>query len=128
MFDLVADIARYPEFLNWCGGTQIIEDSGTEVIASITIDFKGIHKTFTTRNHMQPGRAINVSLVDGPFSDLRGTWRFTPLEDSASKVEFEMEFSFSNRIIEKLVGPVFAHIANHQVDAFLQRAKTIHGG
>lgn len=125
MYRLVADISRYPEFLKWCGAASVLQDSGDEVVAAVTIDFKGVNKSFTTRNVMHPYREIEMSLVEGPFSHLVGKWRFTVLEDHASKIELDMQFDFDSQIISALVAPVFSYIANHQVDAFYQRARDL---
>lgn len=127
MYQLVADIPRYPEFLNWCRHTEIVEDNGSEVVALLTIAFRGLHKSFSTSNLMEPDRSIKLSLVDGPFSDLQGTWLFTALEPGASKIELDMAFGFNSSVVDKLVGPVFSHIANHQVDAFCARAQELYG-
>ena len=127
MYQLVADIERYPEFLKWCSHAVVTAEHGGEVIASITISFKGLKKSFSTRNHMQPARMIQMSLVEGPFSHLNGTWLFVPLEENASKIELDMHFGFDSAIVERLVGPVFSYIANHQVEAFNQRAQQLYG-
>ncbi len=127
MYELVADIERYPEFLKWCSKAVITEARDHNVVASMTINFRGLKKSFSTSNHMQPARMIEMSLVEGPFSHLKGTWLFIPLEKSASKIELDMYFGFDSVIVEKLVGPVFSYIANHQVDAFYQRARQLYG-
>ena len=128
MYELVADIARYPEFLRWCSEAKIIDESEHEVVASVTIDYKGINKTLITRNHMHPHRKIEMSKVAGPFRHLSGVWVFTSLGENASKIELNMAFDFENKVVEKLIGPVFSYIANHQVDAFTDRARIVHGG
>ena len=127
MYALVADIPRYPEFLRWCGGAQVLSEEQGIVVASITIAFKGLRKTFTTRNRVDPGRSIDVELVDGPFAHLEGDWQFTPLGDDASKIELDLVFGFNNRALSKLVGPVFSQIASSQVEAFHRRARQIYG-
>ena len=127
MYGLVADIPRYPEFLKWCSNTDVIRDDGDDVIASISINFKGLNKTFSTRNRMYPCSAIEMSLVEGPFSHLMGTWRFVSLEQDASKIELDMSFGFDNVVVQKLIGPIFSYIANQQVDAFHQRARDLYG-
>jgi ribosome-associated toxin RatA of RatAB toxin-antitoxin module len=127
MYGLVADIPRYPEFLKWCSSAEVVDDNEGEVIASLKISFKGLNKSFTTRNCMSPGQRIDMSLVDGPFSHLKGQWIFTALDDNASKIELDMSFDFDNVVVATLVGPVFSYIANHQVDAFNQRAQELYG-
>ena len=127
MYGLVADIPRYPEFLKWCSSVEVIEDKEGEVIASLKISFKGLKKSFTTRNCMTPDHRIDMSLVSGPFSHLKGRWIFTALDDNASKIELDMNFDFDNAAVAALVGPVFSYIANHQVDAFYKRAQELYG-
>ena len=127
MYRLVADIPRYPEFLRWCKDARIESEQDNTVIASITISFKGLDKTFTTRNTMHPEEGIDIRLVRGPFSELEGLWRFTPLAQDASKIELDLCFAFRNAAVSRLVGPVFSYIANGQVDAFHQRARQLYG-
>lgn len=127
MYSLVADIPRYPEFLRWCADARIESAQGDTVVASITIAFKGLNRTFTTRNTMHPCKAIDVRLVRGPFSQLEGFWKFAALTEDASKIELDLCFAFRSSIVSKLVGPVFSQIANGQVDAFHRRARQLYG-
>lgn len=127
MYELVVDIERYPEFLNWCANTRILERSGSQVVASIDIRFKGLHRSFTTRNYMDSGRAVRIELVDGPFRTLNGIWRFIELDESSCKIELDLEFDFSTAFLARIVGPVFSQIANRQLDAFQRRAAQIYG-
>lgn len=127
MYDLVVDIERYPEFLNWCSGTRIVEASDSEVVASIDISFKGLHRSFTTRNIMDSGRSVRIELVNGPFRTLNGIWRFIELDSGSCKIELDLEFDFSTAFVARLVGPVFSQIANRQLDAFQRRARQVYG-
>jgi len=127
MFALVADIPRYGEFLGWCDHAKVVSRTGDVVVASIALNFKGLSKSFTTRNVNREPEAIDMELVDGPFRYLQGAWRFHPLGDNGSKIALRMEFDFANPVLARLVGPVFTEIANQQVDAFHQRAKAIYG-
>lgn len=122
MYRLVVDVVRYPDFLKWCSSAAVSPEPDGRVAVEITIDFKGLKRSFTTRNRMRPNREITMSLLRGPFSHLEGVWTFTPLEDDASKVALEMNFAFDNALVEKVVGPLFSHISNQQVDAFCRRA------
>jgi len=81
MFVLVADIPSYPQFLPWCGGARILSRDEDLVVASIDIAYKGMHKTFTTRNRMQADKLLEMSLVEGPFRHLHGNWQFLPVGD-----------------------------------------------
>jgi ribosome-associated toxin RatA of RatAB toxin-antitoxin module len=128
MFELVTDVARYPEFLPWCDKTQVLEQDEHGMKAEIGIEFGGIHQTFTTRNEHVPGRAVSIKLLDGPFSQLDGHWKFTPLgeQQRACKVELQLNYGFDNAALGALVGPVFDKIAGSLVDAFVKRAEQVH--
>lgn len=127
MFGLVADIESYGRFLPWCGGSRILAREPGSLTAAIDIAYHGVHKTFTTRNKLIPGRAMELQLVDGPFKFLHGSWRFEALEDKACKVSLDLEFEFANRLLALVIGPVFNNIANGLVESFRQRAEAIHG-
>ena len=127
MFDLVAKVEDYPKFMPWCGGTEVHERDENGVRASVVIQFAGLRQRFTTRNtHHYPDR-IQLDLVDGPFSMLEGVWEFQPLAHDACKVVFTMQYQFSSRALEALVGPVFNRIATSFIDAFTQRAEACYG-
>ncbi|MDE2255264.1 MAG: type II toxin-antitoxin system RatA family toxin [Betaproteobacteria bacterium] len=128
MYGLVTDVASYPQFLPWCGGADVHESTPQHMRATIRIDFKGVRQSFTTENTQIPGREIHLRLVDGPFSDLQGHWHFTPLEeDKACRIDFELDYHFSSKLVEAVIGPVFGHIAKTFVEAFVQRAERVYG-
>ena len=132
MFDLVNEVDRYPEFLPWCGGVEVIEESERMILAALKIDYKGIKQRFSTRNRIdkplgdKPG-SITMSLVDGPFRALDGQWKFNPLGEGACKIEFSLSYEFSSTLLNKVFGPVFNYIANSFVDAFVKRAEHLYG-
>lgn len=127
MYDLVADIQSYGDFLPWCGGSEILNRTPEEVTASIAIAYRGVSQSFTTRNRLDPGHGMSLQLVDGPFKTLHGAWRFEPLDETACKVTLDLEFEFSNRLLGMAVGPVFESIASSLVDSFHVRAKAVYG-
>ena len=127
MYMLVDDINAYPEFLPWCGDAEVLERDEDEVRASILLSRSGLKKSFTTLNRLQAGKMIEMRLVEGPFSHLQGFWRFESLSESASKIMFDIEFEFSNKLLAMTVGPVFSQITNTIVDAFTKRAIEIYG-
>ena len=127
MYALVENVAAYPEFLPWCGGTEIMKKDGDIARAAIIIDYRGIKQRFTTENRANPPQLIEMSLVDGPFRQLDGSWRFKALGDNACKVECRRHYEFSSRLLEKIVGPVFHFIASTFVDAFVKRARQLYG-
>ena len=86
MFDLVHQVEAYPQFLPWCGGARVLARETDAIVARVEIDYHGIHQAFTTRNQFQAPQEIRMALVDGPFSQLDGLWRFTTLRADACKV------------------------------------------
>lgn len=128
MFQLVDDVAAYPEFLPWCKSTNIRERNEHEVVASIEMAKAGINKTFTTRNTLTDYESIEMRLVDGPFESLEGCWRFEALSANACKISLDIEFEFSNKLLSMSVGPVFSQICNSLVNAFVSRAQEKFGG
>lgn len=127
MFSLVDDIPKYSGFLPWCRSTTVLERDDTEVKACIDIAKAGIHKSFTTRNQNHRPNRIEMSLIEGPFKHLEGLWRFDSLNDRACKVSLDIEFEFSNKLLEKTIGPIFGHICNTLVEAFVKRAQEVYG-
>jgi ribosome-associated toxin RatA of RatAB toxin-antitoxin module len=127
MFDLVTDVADYPNFLPWCGGVEIHHQDEASMDAKIHINFKGIRQHFSTHNSQQRPTRIDMAFTDGPFKKFTGSWRFTPLREDACKIEFALHYEFSNFLLEKIIGPVFHHIANTFVESFVKRADQIHG-
>lgn len=127
MFDLVADVEKYPQFMPWCGGSTVSKRDESGMQASITIALAGIKQTFTTRNTHSYPQKIDLELVDGPFSMLKGEWQFISLSEDACKVVFTLQYEFSSRTLETLVGPIFNRIASSFIDSFTQRALTCYG-
>ncbi|WP_338763345.1 type II toxin-antitoxin system RatA family toxin [Massilia sp. METH4] len=127
MFDLVDRVEDYPKFLPWCGGVEVRERGENSVVASVGINFHGVKQSFTTSNVNTPPTAIKMNLVDGPFKTLHGTWTFKPLREDACKVELDLQYEFSSRLLEQVIGPVFGMIANSMVDSFCKRAETVYG-
>ena len=128
MYALVEDIESYPDFLPWCSEAAATMREATRTVATIQVDFRGLRERFTTENTNEPGSMITMELVSGPFRHLRGHWRFTPLSEHACKVEFRLEYEISSQLLERLIGPVFRHIGNSFVDAFVRRAEQVYAG
>ncbi len=126
MFSLVDDVLKYPEFLPWCGGIDMIEQNETITAATLHIDYHGLKQKFTTENHKTYPVAMKIKLKDGPFKHLDGAWHFTPLNEEACKIEFTLNYEFSNAFLERIIAPVFSHIANTFVDGFVARADKIY--
>ena len=127
MFALVDGIEDYPKFLPWCGGASVVRHGASRATATIHIKYRGIRQSFTTENALSVPETIDMRLVEGPFRSLDGGWRFTALGNRGCKVELRLHYEFSNRVLEKVVGPVFSHIADKLVDAFAKRAEQVYG-
>jgi len=126
MYGLVDAVENYPKFLPWCGGVDLLQRSDSSTTARLHIDYHGIKQNFTTVNHKIYPSQMDIRLKDGPFKHLEGIWRFIALSDNACKIEFRLNYEFSNIFLEKLISPVFSHIANTFVDAFVARADQIY--
>jgi len=126
MFDLVNDIENYPQFLPWCSGSRIIKRGDDFVEAELLISKGGFKKAFSTRNQIDQGGKITVSLLDGPFSYLEGVWNFMPLREDASKISLDLEFEMSGKLASLAFGAVFNQICNTMVSSFTARAKEIY--
>jgi ribosome-associated toxin RatA of RatAB toxin-antitoxin module len=127
MFELVNGIEDYPRFLPWCHSSDIISRTHKEVVASLEVNWKGIHKSFTTRNVLHPYDRMDISLVNGPLQRMDGIWNFQVLDEQACKVMLDLEFEFTGNFIDRFFQPVFQHIANTLVEAFCKRAVELYG-
>lgn len=122
MYALVSEVESYPSFLPWCDRVRVAERVPGRTVATLRINFRGLKEEFTTENRDRPGESIDMKLVSGPFRSLEGGWRFTPLSETACKVELDLRYEFASRLLEKVVGAVFDEIASSLVDAFARRA------
>lgn len=132
MYDLVTGVEQYPEFLPWCGGTEVLQRHDAGMVARIQLSYAGVRHAFTTRNEHVPAQSVQVNLVDGPFSLLTGSWVFKPLgrpgsEAEACKIEFDLRYAFSSTTLEAVLSPVFDRVANTFVDSFVKRAESVYG-
>jgi len=126
MFLLVDRVEVYPQFLPWCGGASVSVVNENTVHATVHIDYHHVKQSFTTENVRNPPNRIDITLQNGPFKHLDGCWCFIPLDASACKIEFRLHYEFSNKLLEKIVGPVFHYIASSFMDAFIQRAEKVY--
>jgi coenzyme Q-binding protein COQ10 len=127
MFDLVADVARYPEFLPWIAATRVRSDSETEMVADMLVSFKALREKFTSRVDKRRPEEIRVHYVDGPLRDLDNVWLFRRRGDGACDVDFSVEFTFRNALFEKLAGQFFDRAFRKMVAAFEARAAELYG-
>lgn len=126
MYQLVNDVVSYPEFLPGCVGSRVISQSAEEMTAAVEVSKAGISKTFVTRNLLEDSQRIRMQLVEGPFKKLTGGWIFTPLSSEACKIEFSLDFEFTNKLIELAFGKIFKDLAGNMVQAFTQRAREVY--
>ncbi|MDB5824423.1 MAG: putative oligoketide cyclase/lipid transport protein [Herminiimonas sp.] len=126
MFALVDRVEDYPLFLPWCGGVEVKERSENRLLATINIQYRGVRQSFTTENINTPPVQMKMNLVEGPFRQLDGLWTFTALREDACKVQFDLHYEFSSRLLEQLIGPVFNMIATSFIDSFTKRAEQVY--
>lgn len=126
MYQLVNDVKSYPQFLPGCSGSRILDESASQMMAAVDVSKAGISKTFTTRNVLVSNQSIIMQLVDGPFKKLMGGWKFTPIGDDACRIEFQLDFEFTNKLIELAFGRIFKELAGNMVQAFTVRAKEVY--
>ncbi|MEN9926743.1 MAG: hypothetical protein RL268_2869 [Pseudomonadota bacterium] len=127
MFDLVADVARYGEFLPWVVATRVRSDSETEMVADMLVGFKALREKFTSRVIKNRPHRIEVIYVDGPMRDLDNVWEFRAVEGGGCEIDFQVEFTFRNAMFEKLAGQYFDRAFRMMVTAFEERADKLYG-
>jgi ribosome-associated toxin RatA of RatAB toxin-antitoxin module len=127
MFSLIDAIDAYPQFLPWCAGAKVSHRDSQITRATLHVDYRGVRQSFTTENRKTAPHRIAMHLVEGPFRSLDGDWVFKALGNAACKIDFRLQYEFSTRLLETLIGPVFSHIADTMVDAFVRRAEALHG-
>lgn len=127
MYAMVADVHAYPNFLPWCSATEVKQIDPQRAAATLHVNYHGLRLHFTTENQMEEGALIDMTLMNGPFKHLDGFWRFIPLSEQACKIEFRLNYELSGKLVEKIAGPVFNHIANTLVEVFVKRAATLYG-
>lgn len=127
MFELVDRCEDYPLFLPWCSSTELKFRDAARTVATLHINYHSVKSSFTTENDKEFPSLMKIRLVDGPFRRLEGSWRFRVLAENACKIEFSLHYEFSSKLFEKVIGPVFGHIANTFVDAFVKRATQVYG-
>ena len=127
MYDLVADVERYDEFLPWVLAMRVRRDSDTETIADMVVGFKAIRETFTSKVLKTPKSHIHVEYVDGPLQYLRNDWGFESDGEGGCNVHFEVDFAFRNRLFQSLAGQFFEKALMRMIGAFETRAQSLYG-
>jgi coenzyme Q-binding protein COQ10 len=127
MFDLVADVKRYPEFLPWVVATRIKSDSETEMVADMMVGFSALREKFTSRVLKERPNRIAVEYLDGPLKRLSNTWEFRAEEDGGCVIDFNVDFTFRSAILEALAGQYLDRAFRKMVAAFEMRAEKVYG-
>ncbi|MEE4538563.1 MAG: type II toxin-antitoxin system RatA family toxin [Erythrobacter sp.] len=127
MFDLVADVSRYREFLPWVIATRVRSNSETEMVADMVVGFKSIRESFTSRVQKDRPGQIAVHYVDGPLEDLDNVWRFRAINETTCEIDFSVDFQFKNRVFQSLAGRYFDRAFRKMVAAFEARAHELYG-
>jgi ribosome-associated toxin RatA of RatAB toxin-antitoxin module len=127
MFELVADVERYPDFVPWCSEAELLGRDDHELTGRLEMAMGPLTGGLTTRNRLDPPRRMTLDLVDGPFSALHGEWSFTPLGEDGCRVDLRMRFTFANPMKDLLLGRAFEQTCNRLVDAFVKRAAEVYG-
>jgi coenzyme Q-binding protein COQ10 len=127
MFDLVADVRRYPEFLPWVIATRVRSDGEHEMVADMLVGFNALRERFTSKVKKDRPRMIDVDYVEGPMKELDNVWHFTPSTDGGCTVDFRVDFTFRNPIFEALAGSYLDRAFRKLVSAFEARAAALYG-
>lgn len=127
MFNLVNDVASYPQFLPGCRGAEVLYSDAHTLEARLDLSRAGIRQSFVTRNRLRRPESMTLTLVDGPFESFTGHWTFTPLAEDACKVTFALSFSLRNRLVAAAAGKLFRDLANQMVGAMCERAEQVYG-
>jgi coenzyme Q-binding protein COQ10 len=127
LFDLVAAVDRYPEFLPWCVGARIVRTDGPVVYADLIIGFRMFREQFTSKITLDRPRRIDVSYTRGPFRYLNNHWTFNPVGADSCEIDFYVDFEFRSRMLQRLIGALFNEAVRRMVTAFEGRAKQLYG-
>lgn len=126
MYRLVEGVPSYPQFLSWCTAATVHEQSSEMQKASLTVVVAGIRQSFTTMNRLSHGQRVEMNLLEGPFRNLQGEWRFVQLGVDGCKISLELDFEMSGGLLAKAFGKGFGKIADRLVDDFCKRAEQVY--
>jgi coenzyme Q-binding protein COQ10 len=128
MFDLVADVGRYAEFLPWVVGVRVKSNSETEMVADLLVGFKALREKFTSRVTKDRPNRIRVEYLEGPLAHLSNDWQFRPDGKGGCLVDFAVDFAFRSRMFEALAGQMFDRALRKMIGAFEERAAVLYAG
>lgn len=126
MFDLVADVEKYPEFLPWVIGSRVRRRSETELTAELIVGFKMIRESYVSRVTLDRPDTVDVAYERGPFRNLSNSWKFTDVPEGC-RIDFELDFEFRSRLLQRLIGALFNEAVRKMVGAFESRARKLYG-
>ena len=127
LFDLVADVKRYPEFLPWVSAIRVRSSSDKEIVADMVVGFKAFKERFTSKITLDRPQHLRVDYVEGPHKYLQNDWRFEPDGEGGTKLHFCVDFAFKNRLFETVAGQMFDRALRRMTDAFIDRADALYG-
>lgn len=127
LFDLVAEVDRYPEFLPWCTACRITRREGDSFYADLVVRFKVFSERFASKVTLHGQEQIDVSYIDGPFRYLNNHWRFIQQDDGSCVIDFFVDFEFRSRMLQALIGLLFNEAVSRMVGAFEARARELYG-
>ena len=127
LFDLVASVERYPEFLPWCSAARITRREGNRFHADLIVRFKMFQERFGSKVTLHPHELIDVEYINGPFRYLNNHWRFIEAEDGGCIIDFYVDFEFKSKMLQKLIGLLFNEAVSRMVGAFETRARELYG-
>lgn len=127
MFELVRDVASYPEFLPWVRTAEVHEEDGQRQLATLEVRIAGIGQRFTTENQLDRPQSLAMRLHQGNFEDLSGLWSFKPLGDIGTRVSLDLRFALPGSVLLLPFKKGFGRMADRMVDDFCRRAEVVHG-
>jgi coenzyme Q-binding protein COQ10 len=127
IFDLVADVPSYPDFIPWCLAARVIEQESEQVfLAELVIGFKGITERYTSRVTLDPYKGIRAEMVSGPFHHLINDWQFRDVEDGRTEIHLDLDFEFRGSLLNRVIGGVFGKASSKMISAFRERANALY--
>lgn len=127
MYDLVAGVERYPEFLPWCIGARILKRDGNILYADLVIGWKVLRERFSSKVVLNPLQSVQFDYTNGPLKYLHGDWRFSPTAQGGTLVEFQVDFEFKSKALSLVMGGVFSELVHRMVGAYEARANQLYG-
>jgi coenzyme Q-binding protein COQ10 len=126
IYDLIASVDKYPEFLPWCSGVRITAREENKFTAELLVKFKSFRESYTSEVTLTPSNMITIRMIEGPFKYLHTSWHFKAINNQSSEINFDIDFAFNSLILEGLIGLLFDKAVKEMTKAFIERAKSIY--